>query len=74
MPENIISVDPDICNGKPTIAGTRIMITNILGMIAGGYDIDKILEEYPELTKEEVISALDYASRVVDEDRVFRRA
>ena len=53
-----ISVDPQVCGGKPCIRGTRIMVRNILGMIAGGYTIDKILQTYPELTHEDVAAAL----------------
>ncbi len=69
-----ISIDPHICSGKPCIRGTRIMVTNILGLIAGGYTSDRILETYPELTREDVTSALDYASHVIDEDKVIPRA
>jgi len=69
-----INVDPKICSGKPHIRGTRIMVKNILGMIAGGYSIEKVLAAYPELTREDVIAALDYASQVIDEEKVFRRA
>lgn len=68
-----IVVDPDICSGKPTIRGTRIMVRNILGMIAGGYGRDRILEEYPELTEDDISAALDYASKVIDEERVVPR-
>ncbi len=68
-----ISVDPKICSGKPCIRGTRIMVKNILGMIAGGYTIEKILEAYPELTREDVIDALDYVSQVIDEEKVIQR-
>jgi uncharacterized protein (DUF433 family) len=49
-----IQIDHLICGGKPVIRGTRIMIKNILGMIAGGYTIDKIVEAYPELTAEDI--------------------
>ena len=69
-----ISVDPRVCSGKPCIRGTRIMVKNILGMIAGGYTIEKVLEAYPELTREDVVAALDYASQIVDEEKVIRRA
>ena len=64
-----IDVNPAVCSGKPIIRGTRIMIRNILGMVAGGYTVDKILEAYPELTAEDVAAALEYAARVVDEDQ-----
>ncbi len=68
-----ISVDPTICSGKPCIRGTRIMVKNILGMIAGGYTIERILEAYPELTREDVVDALDYVSQVIDEEKVIQR-
>jgi uncharacterized protein (DUF433 family) len=53
---------PEICGGKPTIKGTRIMVKNILGMMAGGYTVEKILSAYPELTQEMVQAALEYAA------------
>lgn len=56
-----IAEDPKICTGKPVIRGTRIMVKNILGMIAGGYAPDKVLRAYPELTREMVDAALQYA-------------
>ncbi|HUX88147.1 MAG TPA: DUF433 domain-containing protein [Chloroflexota bacterium] len=68
-----ISVDPQICSGKPHIRGTRIMVKNILGMLAGGYTIDRIVEAYPELTREDVEAALDYAREVVDGEKVILR-
>ena len=71
--EERVSVDPEICGGKPIIRGTRIMVKNILGMVAGGYTIERILEAYPELAREDVVGALDYASRVIDEEKVIGR-
>lgn len=65
-----ISVDPKVCSGKPCIRGTRIMVKNILGMLAGGYTVERIVEAYPELTREQVRAAIDYAARVVDEEKV----
>ena len=71
---NRITVDPKICSGKPVIRGTRIMVTNILGMIAGGYSVQQILNAYPELTHEDVTAALDYVAQVIDEEKVIPRA
>jgi uncharacterized protein (DUF433 family) len=65
-----IVTDPSICAGKPTIKGTRIMVRNILGMMAGGYTVEKILSAYPELTQEMVQAALEYAAAVIDEEQV----
>ncbi len=69
-----VSIDPDICGGKPCIRGTRIMVKNILGMIAGGYDLDGILNTYPQLSAEDIVDALQYVSQVVDEDKHISRA
>ncbi|HEU0022333.1 MAG TPA: DUF433 domain-containing protein [Dehalococcoidia bacterium] len=71
--EERITVDPNICSGKPCITGTRIMVKNILGMLAGGYTSKNILSAYPELALEDIAAALEYASRVIDEDKVIAR-
>ena len=69
-----IVVDPNICSGKPTVRGTRIMVTNILGMVAGGYTMARIIDGYPGLTTNDVAAALEYASQVIDEEKVIPRA
>ena len=71
--EDRISIAPAVCSGKPCIRGTRIMVRNILGMIAGGYKVERVLAEYPGLTREDVAAALEYASLVVDEEKVISR-
>jgi uncharacterized protein (DUF433 family) len=68
-----ISVDPEICSGKPCIRGTRIMVKNILGMVSGGYDFTRIKEAYPELTEDDIREALDYAAFVIDDEKVIAR-
>ena len=68
-----IEVNPAICNGKPVIRGTRIMVRNILGMLAGGYTVDRTLAAYPDLTRDDVNAALEYAAKVVDEEQVISR-
>ncbi len=73
MEENI-TVAPQICGGKPCIRGTRIMVKNILGMLAGGYTTERVLAAYPELTREDVTAALSYASQVIDEEKIIARA
>ena len=69
-----IRIDPEICSGKPIICDTRIMVKNILGMVAGGYAVDQIVAAYPELTQEMVQAALEYAAAVIDEEQVIARA
>lgn len=66
-----IQIDHSICGGKPVVRGTRIMIKNILGMIAGGYTINKVIEAYPELTIDVVQKVLEYTAEIIDEEQVF---
>lgn len=73
MNEHIVT-DPQICGGKPVIRGTRIMVKNILGMVAGGYTVQRIVEAYPELSVTAVSAALEYAARVVAEEQTFANA
>jgi uncharacterized protein (DUF433 family) len=68
-----IEINPEICSGKPAIRGTRILVRNILGMIAGGYSVELVIKSYPELSREDVAAALEYAAQVVDEDQVIVR-
>ena len=68
-----IEVNPGICAGKPVIRGTRILVRNVLGMVAGGYTVERVLQSYPELTRDDVAAALEYAARVVDEEQVIPR-
>ncbi len=65
-----VTVDPNICAGKATIRGTRIMVKDILGMIAGGYSMDQVIQAYPELTREMVDAALQYTVNVINEERM----
>ena len=72
--ENRITVAPNVCSGKPCIRGTRIMVKNILGMLAGGYTVERILQAYPELVQEDISAALNYACQVIDEEKVIARS
>ena len=69
-----IEIRRDICHGKPCIRGTRIMVANILSLLAGGYDVARVLKNYPELTEADVLAALDYAGDVVRDEEVLAPA
>lgn len=66
-----ITVHPDVMVGKPTIRGLRITVEQILNALADDVKVDQILEDYPELEKEDIRAALLYASKLVDEERIF---
>ncbi|MCF8281780.1 MAG: DUF433 domain-containing protein [Bacteroidales bacterium] len=55
-----ISVNPKICFGKPCIKGHRIWVSLILDFLAAGHDIEYILENYPQLKREDVLACLAY--------------
>lgn len=50
--------------GKPVIRGTRIPVYVILNLLAEGYDVKKIIEEYPDLTRADILAAAKYASQI----------
>ena len=59
-----ISVDPNICFGKPCIKGTRIWVSLILDLLADGTTIKEIIEEYPHLTEEDIRAAIAYGAEM----------
>ena len=66
-----ISTNPAICHGKPVINGTRIMVANILSLLAGGYTFTQIEEYYPELKEEQIKAAIQYAATAVQEEEII---
>ncbi len=59
-----ISIDPNICFGKPCIKGTRIWVSLILDFLASGMTINEIRAEYPQLTVEDVRAAIAYGAEM----------
>ncbi|NCO96812.1 MAG: antitoxin [Candidatus Aenigmarchaeota archaeon CG_4_10_14_0_8_um_filter_37_24] len=66
--EHIVA-DPEICHGKPTFKGTRIMVGDIVELIAAGEKVEDILKEYPGLNRGMIKSALRYAARLIGGER-----
>lgn len=62
-----ISIDPNVCHGKPCIKGTRIWVSLIVDNLAAGSTTEEILEAYPSLTEEDVRAALAYAAEMARE-------
>ncbi|TDK36862.1 DUF433 domain-containing protein [Rhizobium deserti] len=61
-----ITVDPQICAGRPTIRGLRIRVKDILELLASGATRDEILEDYPLLEDADIAVALEFAARQSD--------
>jgi len=62
-----IAIDHRIMGGVPCISGTRIPVTTVVGMLAEGITILELLEEFPQLTEDDVRDALRFAAAAVDE-------
>ncbi len=60
-----IEIRPDVCNGRPVIRGTRIAVHTILEFLGAGESIDAILGAYPRLTRDDILAALRYSSRLL---------
>ncbi len=65
--ENRIAVDPKVCHGQACIKGTRIPVHQILRMLANGDTIEDLLEEYPSLTREDILACFDYGASLAEE-------
>jgi uncharacterized protein (DUF433 family) len=62
-----ISVDPEVCHGKPCVKGTRIMVAQVVQFLANGDSVEAILDAYPELTREDVQACLAFAAELTRE-------
>jgi uncharacterized protein (DUF433 family) len=62
-----ITIDPEICHGQACVKGTRIPVHQIVHMLANGDTIEELLEEYPSLTREDILACLDYAAALAEE-------
>jgi uncharacterized protein (DUF433 family) len=65
-----ISIDPDVCGGKPCIRGHRIWVSLILDFLASGSTAEEILEDYPQLTPEDIRACVAYGSEMTRERTV----
>ncbi len=65
MDNNRITINPDICNGRPVIKGTRITVQTVLEFLGAGDSIDEVLMEYPSLSKDDIYACIQYASKLM---------
>ncbi len=66
-----IEINPKILCGKPVIKGTRIPVYLILELLAAGYDFERIMETYPDLKREDIEAAIEYASEILKGEEVI---
>jgi uncharacterized protein (DUF433 family) len=65
-----ITINPEVCGGRPCIRGLRIRVRDILDMLAGSSSRAEILDDYPYLEDEDITAALDFAGRLADHPAV----
>ncbi|BAM02805.1 DUF433 domain-containing protein [Phycisphaera mikurensis] len=60
-----VQITPNVCHGKPVIAGTRVLVSTVLGALAGGDPVQAVADDYG-LTPEQVAAALAFAAELAD--------
>ena len=65
-----ITVDPNICNGKPCIRGMRFPVSRLLGLLASGETRETVLKAYPYLQTEDIDEALRYAAFLAEDETI----
>jgi uncharacterized protein (DUF433 family) len=69
-----ITIQTEICHGKPTIRGMRYPVENMLESLASGMSMEEILLDYPDLEKEDLLACIDYASRLMNVKSIYKIA
>ncbi|MEI8372228.1 MAG: DUF433 domain-containing protein [Planctomycetota bacterium] len=59
-----ITIDPEVCHGKPCVRGLRYPVETLLELLSSGMTIEEILADYEDLTREDVLAALEFAARL----------
>lgn len=62
-----ITIDPEVYHGQACIRGTRIPVHQVVRMLANGDTIEELLEDYPSITREDILACLEYAATLAEE-------
>jgi uncharacterized protein (DUF433 family) len=65
-----ITSDPAICHGQPTVRGLRYPVEILLELLAAGMTIDEIIEDYPDLERDDLLAALEFGALASGQRRV----
>jgi uncharacterized protein (DUF433 family) len=69
-----ITINPDICHGKPTIRGLRYPVDSMLELMASGMTTKELLKDYPDLEKEDFLACLEYAAKLTKIKGIYKVA
>lgn len=67
-----ITIDENICNGKPTIRGKRISVQTVLEFLSAGESVEEILNQYPTLEREDISACLEFATNLMNRNYVIK--
>ena len=70
----LITINPEICHGKPCIRGLRYPVESVLEWLASGMTVDDILSDYEDLNREDILAVLSYAARLAHVNRIDQLA
>jgi uncharacterized protein (DUF433 family) len=60
----LITINPSVCHGKPVVRGLRYPVENVLQWLASGMSTEEILTDYEDLTRDDIMACLTYAARM----------
>ena len=69
-----ITIDPEICHGKPVIRGLRYPVEVMLELLASGMTTEELLVDYPDLQKEDFLACIEYAAKLTQIKSIYRIA
>ena len=69
-----ITIDPEVCHGKPCIRGLRYPVESVLELLGSGMSSEEILGDYPDLEREDILAVLVYATRLAQVKRTVPAA
>jgi uncharacterized protein (DUF433 family) len=67
-----ITIDEEICGGKPTIRGKRITVQTVLEFLSAGESVDELLNQYPSLEREDITACLAFATELMNRNYVIK--
>ncbi len=69
-----ITIDPEVCHGKPSIRGLRYPVESMLELLASGMTIPQLLEDYPDLEKDDFLAFIEYAAKLTQIKGIYKVA
>lgn len=59
-----IEINPEVCNGRPVVSGTRITVDTVLSYLSAGDSVAEVIEAHPRLKRDDILACLDFARRL----------